>query len=286
MLSHTKAVFFLIALAGVFYFLPRREECPFISFDLAMSKINPAFPEWCGEQQKRKVRAEWKLSRKLYEKVLSAPPSAMPRIPKLIHQIWLGGALPAKYLPLQKSWKEHHPDWVYRLWTDADLQDFPFMNRKRFEEARNIGEKADIFRYEILNRFGGVYADTDFECLRPFDILHAYCDFYAGIEAPFPDQRDVMMGNALIGSVPGHPILQCCLRRIAERSPGNNPGEVMEVSGPGCLKRAYFKCCQQGRFRNVAFPFTFFYPIPAKAGDHQLGKIIKEQWLQPESFGV
>jgi mannosyltransferase OCH1-like enzyme len=40
-----------------------------------------------------------------------------------------------------------------------------------FDRASNFGEKSDIWRYEILFRLGGVYVDTDFECVRPFDSL-------------------------------------------------------------------------------------------------------------------
>ena len=36
-------------------------------------------------------------------------------------------------------------------------------------EQKILGEKSDIFRYEILYRFGGVYVDTDFECIKPFE---------------------------------------------------------------------------------------------------------------------
>ena len=39
------------------------------------------------------------------------------------------------------------------------------------DPARNLAERADVLRYEILRRHGGVYVDVDVECLRPLDDL-------------------------------------------------------------------------------------------------------------------
>ena len=75
-----------------------------------------------------------------FVKCYSANPKTAT-IAKIIHQIWIGGPLPEKYVILQKTWQELNPDWQYRLWTDSDLAGFPFRDRKRFEKAKNWGEK-------------------------------------------------------------------------------------------------------------------------------------------------
>ena len=41
-------------------------------------------------------------------------------IPKIIHQIWLG-PLPPPQRWLD-SWRDHHPDWDYHLWTNEKYQ--------------------------------------------------------------------------------------------------------------------------------------------------------------------
>jgi mannosyltransferase OCH1-like enzyme len=262
----------------IFSFCQRGSQLSFIPFDESMCKANPAFSRcYAGNKQKDH---QWQCVKKLYEKYLTSSFSEKPRIPKIIHQIWIGGPLPEKYVSLQKTWQKNHPDWEYHLWTDADVAHFPFMNRKRFEEAINIGEKADIFRYEILYQHGGLYVDTDFECLRPFDIFHHTCDFYTGIEASLDEKAVVAIPNGLIGSVPAHPIIRYCLDRIGKKSPGLTPSQVLKVSGPGCFKRAFLKCCKMGKYRNVAFPFTYFYPLPAS---HK-GSLMKE--IYPESYGI
>jgi hypothetical protein len=82
--------------------------------------------------------------------------SETPRIPKIIHHIWLGSELPEKYKAWQKTWLTHHPDWEYRLWTQKEIDEFGLKNRTQFDAARTYGEKSDIALYEILYRFGGV----------------------------------------------------------------------------------------------------------------------------------
>lgn len=40
-------------------------------------------------------------------------------IPRLIHQSWKSEAVPRRYERWQQSWKDLHPDWAYKLWTDV-----------------------------------------------------------------------------------------------------------------------------------------------------------------------
>jgi inositol phosphorylceramide mannosyltransferase catalytic subunit len=278
--------FFFLFLIGFFCFCATKKNpvlpAPFISFNECMRKKDPKFGKTPFKY--KKTKQQWKLLKELYNKHLSAPPSLQPRIPKIIHQIWLGGELPQKYYHLQKSWQQHHPDWEYRLWTDADLADFHFTHRQRFEKAVNKGEQSDILRYEILYQFGGLYVDTDFECIKPHDPLHHHCDFYIGLEVKMPGEHRPFMGNALIGSVAGHPILKHCLDGISKTEAcGNNADLIQKTTGPQCLSSAFLKLCNQGEFRNVAFPFTYFYPLPAVDRKNALPK---EKWLHEESFGI
>jgi mannosyltransferase OCH1-like enzyme len=257
---------------------------PFIAFDKSMSKAYADFSR-CYHTKLTQRREEWRAVKQLYEKHLSMPSTAASRIPKIIHQIWIGGPLPQKYHALQKTWQKFHPDWEYRLWTDADLDNFPFTDRARFERAKNFAEKADILRYEILYQYGGLYVDADFECLKPFDPLHHACDFYVGLEAIFYRRAPVKMGNALIASVPAHPILRRCLEKISQEETDGNFDRIQQVTGPECLTKAFLECCQEGEHRNVAFPFTYFYPLPAPERNSSQEEI-QSRWIQEESFGV
>jgi inositol phosphorylceramide mannosyltransferase catalytic subunit len=263
-------IFRLLFIFFIFVFIPFKE---------GVQKTDSAFPKGL----KKKGVREWKVLEKLYTGALSRPLVPKTRIPKKIHQIWLGGELPKSYLSWQMSWQRHHPDWEYRLWTDADLADFIFSDKKRFLKATNKAEQADILRYEILYRYGGLYVDTDFECLKAFDLLHMHCDFYCGLEAKMPYHNRPAIGNALIGSVPGHPILKRCLEEISKHETQGDPLKIQKYTGPCCLTRAFLQLCETKGYFNVAFPFTYFYPLPSHLREEGG---CKERWIQKESFAI
>jgi mannosyltransferase OCH1-like enzyme len=119
----------------------------------------------------------------------------VPAIPRVVHRIWLGDApMPDAHVAFGDTWRQHHPGWTVRLWTDSDAPE-----PAGSERARNLGERTDLIRYEILRRHGGVYVDTDVECLRPLDGLLTGVAAFAAYEVPG------RLCNAVLGSIPGHP---------------------------------------------------------------------------------
>jgi mannosyltransferase OCH1-like enzyme len=133
-------------------------------------------------------------------------------IPRILHQIWLGAEpFPDEFVPYRQSWTEHHPSWELMLWTEENLPT-DLRRPEVLEVLRNPAERSDILRYDLLRTFGGVYVDTDFECLRSIEALIDGVDAFAGYRKP----RRV--NNALIGSVPGHPFVECALAEIRPRT--------------------------------------------------------------------
>lgn len=197
--------------------------------------------------------------RTLYEK---NQPSAQlwsetSKIPKIIHQIWIGSPVPEELQAFLESWRSIHPDWEYKLWTDADLANFNLENRDLYDLAENFGVKSDIWRYEILYRYGGVYVDTDFEAIQVLEFLHHLYDFYTGLQTL--DTQLVQLGLALIGSRPGHPLLKACIEEL--RKSFSRPG-VTQKAGPMHFTRVFYKYA--GRYEgltDIAFPAFYFYPL-------------------------
>ena len=101
--------------------------------------------------------------------------------------------MPDAHVSYGESWKQLHPGWEMKLWTDADAPAPPGVER-----SRSLAERADLVRYEIIRRFGGVYVDTDVECLRPIGDLLAGVRAFAAYEVPG------RLCNAVIGAIPGH----------------------------------------------------------------------------------
>ena len=211
------------------------------------------------------------------------------RIPKIIHQIWLGSKLPQQYYTWQQSWIKHHPDWQYILWTDAEIEKLGLVNKPLYEACKSYGAKSDIARYEILYRYGGLYVDCDFECLQSCDIFHHGCDFYASCDNA--ENGNIMrITNGLIGVQPGHPIMKLCIEKIKQRpvAPIIGAEQVIAATGPGLLTKCFFESSSEWDGPCVIFPATYFVPLPWHArfieatSSHERIK----GWIKPESYAI
>ena len=210
-----------------------------------------------------------------------------PLIPKTIHQIWIGGPLPEKYKKIQATWKAMHPDWEYKLWTDADAKNLTMQTRELFEKATNIGQKADILRCEVLYQFGGLYLDMDFECLKPFDELHHCYTFYTG----FNHLRCVELANGLMACSPGHPLMKRMIENIsvAVSKPRDKKNawrlKVVRTSGPAFFTKQFSEYLDEtGDDSIIAFPTIYFYPAPGGRGN--MWNARGRSFIKPQSYGI
>lgn len=240
-----------------------------IDFEEGLGKGHRVFSlvEKSNADQKR-----YRLLKKVWQRNRPSftPAAKSPKIPKIIHQIWLGPKRPPPFfLKFRESWQANHPDWEYRLWTDQDLATYDFELRDLYDQSDNYGEKSDILRCEILLKYGGVYVDADFECLKPLDEIMAKYDFFSGIEPPheIPESDRVMLiSNALIGSVPNHPILKRWKHIIRDR--WKRAEDECFTTIEKVLVRTFLSFgdaveeeIDSPPHVNIVFPSTYFYPI-------------------------
>jgi mannosyltransferase OCH1-like enzyme len=154
-------------------------------------------------------------------------------IPRTFHHIWLGpDPLPEEHGPWIESWKRHHPEWEFKLWTEDNLPDDP-IRPEIAERLRAPVERADILRIEVLYRHGGVYLDTDLECLRPID------EVLEGEEFVGVCHKQGRITNTAIAAAPKHPMLEQVLgeMRPMEMYWSNASERLKEVAGPLLLER-------------------------------------------------
>ncbi|HXW86409.1 MAG TPA: glycosyltransferase [Candidatus Bathyarchaeia archaeon] len=208
-------------------------------------------------------------------------PSDYPRIPLIIHQIWLGSDVPEIFAHYRQSWIAAHVPrgWTYHLWTDADIQALDLYNKKLYDATDNYGMKSDIARLEIIDRFGGVYVDIDFECLQPLDLLHYTYDFYIGVQ-PL-DSFFVQLNNALFGACPHHPIVRHAIESMAYA--WNTYHGAPQKTGPVHVTRSFYAIKKNDRSarRDIAFPASYFYPFGT-----QEKMLNKADWLINGSYAV
>jgi hypothetical protein len=168
-------------------------------------------------------------------------------IPRIIHQIWLGGPVPPVWAAMASSWQEFHPSWEYRIWSDADGRPFVETNYSEFlrvyDSFSYLIQRADALRYLLLHRFGGVYADLDIECLRPIDTL---LDGKGALVVMEPDihaaERGIApyLSNAFIASTPGHPLMGALLQTLTDESTlALTHWDVLDTTGPYRFDRVF-----------------------------------------------
>ena len=124
-------------------------------------------------------------------------------IPKIIHHVWPGAdPFRKKFHSWRTSWMKEHPDWTFYFWR---LDNLPNNINPDIKQAVNdpgfaLCPKSDMVRFEIVRLFGGIYVDTDMECLKSFEpfLKHA---FFTGHE---DDQRRIC--PSVFGAEPNHPI--------------------------------------------------------------------------------
>jgi len=202
------------------------------------------------------------------------------RIPKIIHQIWIGTKVPDEFKTYIESWQKFHPDWEYRLWTQDDIHTFGFENIELILQSRNAAQISDIMRYEILLRYGGVYVDMDMHCLRALDELHYFFDFYVGIQ-PL-DCGSLQLGIGIIGSKPNHPIVRACIDAIQENWHNKTYNNLITViTGPiNCTKMFFMHAGISGN-RDIALPPLYFYPLGSQEDQKDI-----QTWFNQGSYAV
>lgn len=138
--------------------------------------------------------------------------------------IWQTYETPISDLPLLaqqsvETWKNLNPDWSHGYMSGADREDF-----FRTEFGGEVFDtymkypmgvmKAGLWRFAILYKNGGVYADLDTECINPIDTwLDQQYDMILDLEGNTP-----WYATQVIASSKGHKFLEDAINMAVERA--------------------------------------------------------------------
>lgn len=183
------------------------------------------------------------------------------RLPGLIHQTFPSKTLPPALEANVQALQALNPTWRHQLYDDADIARFIRSAygdaiHRRFERIDPVygAARADLFRYLLLYKLGGVYLDIKSAATRPLDTVLRPDERY--IVAQWPNGPDAKLKGAgwheetkhvrdgefqqwFIVAAPGHPFLKVViervLRNIAVYQPalhGVGKKGVLRVTGP------------------------------------------------------
>jgi len=174
-------------------------------------------------------------------------------IPKILHQLAKTDDIPAHLQGFQDSWKRLNSDYEYHLWTDESLEDWV---REQAEDFLPLFLayplsicRADLGRYLILQRVGGVYADLDCQCLQSITPLLGGRELVISAE-PQAHHAQVSFQErgfsqivcpSFIASEPGHPFWRDVAKELQRHDPAQvlTSTDVLDATGPFLLSRVF-----------------------------------------------
>ena len=139
-------------------------------------------------------------------------------IPKIIHQTWKNDKLPSQWREYFDGWYTKHPDFLHVLWNDEENLSLVQQFYPEFLDHYNwlplMIQKTDFVRLMYLHRYGGVYADLDYQC---FDNIVSHLPNTKGVmlvESPLT-LSEITQNSFMIAEA-GHPFLYDVLQLISE----------------------------------------------------------------------
>lgn len=203
-----------------------------------------------------------------------APSAGVKLIPRVIHQTYKSRAsLTDRHRAMMKTWEDLNPEWETRFYDDEACdafvrEHFPDYHAAYASLTKKV-EQSDFFRYLVVLKHGGVYADVDTECRRPMDdVIGKEDSLVVGWENEFDTdakaysrhfvrRRQVL--NWVFAGAPGHPVLISVAKHITEGArrvfTEASNRNTLERTGPGAFTdavMAHFESTQTKRsFWNV-----------------------------------
>jgi inositol phosphorylceramide mannosyltransferase catalytic subunit len=195
---------------------------------------------------------------------------------RIIHQVWFSTGILhrresakayAKLKNCRDSWKIKNPTWCHIEWNRQHsmqfMKDFYPEHFDMYRKYKYEIQRCDVVRYFFLHRYGGLYADMDYYCNKPFDeALQKYSgDLYL---VKTPNGITDHVSNSLMYSKPGHVYWKKLFMKLEQNkvkyaSYYQKHIIVMYTTGPGIVSSVF----NEFRIRHSLqwFPSNEFHPF-------------------------
>jgi len=200
-------------------------------------------------------------------------------IPLVIYQTWYTKHLPPKMKQCIEDIKYKNPEFDHYLYDDDDCRNFIKDNfdtsiLDAYDRLIPGAYKADLWRYCILYKRGGIYLDVKFKCDPEFKLLEMcdntnfvldrpfanikntitlnqemniinhkdyYENVYGRIDTYFWKNKQIGIYNAVMASPPNNDVLLECIHQIVKNvNTGYYGHNWLYPTGPGLFGEKYF----------------------------------------------
>lgn len=193
-------------------------------------------------------------------------------IPKRIIYTWFGNnEVPKDVKKCQAGWKKNNPEYEILEINERNFDIHSFKFTAEAYQSENWAFVSDVARIWAVNKFGGIYVDTDVEILKPLDKLLDVNQFWAKEDA------GQVASGLIFGSLKDDEVLQEILDAYAQLEfTDENKGQLSTVKIISHILRKHglknnkkFNLLDNGA---VVYPPVYFAPLHYWGG----GKISKK----------
>jgi mannosyltransferase OCH1-like enzyme len=179
------------------------------------------------------------------------------KIPKIIHQIWIGNKDPPyNWINTFKfDFIKKYPEYKYKLWREKDIENFNLVNKNLYNNEKELCGKADILRYEILYNYGGIYIDADSVFIdNDFDFNNLMKKVNnSGFFIAEETKNGKGLANGVIGCSKNNPIMKLTIDILSKQDCKN--AAVFKKFGPFLMDQILLS-----GLNITIFPSKYFYP--------------------------
>ena len=166
-------------------------------------------------------------------------------LPKNIFQTWEDHDSPEGMKKAMQSWHDLNPDWGYFFFTKEDRRAFiqAYFSKEILDAYDDLipgAYQADLWRYCVLYRYGGIYIDTKFILHKPIDVWlpsDVNCIFVKDKDKRRAHQAYIY--QAFIVAPPKHVVLKVAMDRCVNNIKNCNYSiDPLSITGPGVMGEA------------------------------------------------
>lgn len=167
-------------------------------------------------------------------------------IPKIIYQTWYTKNIPERIKDIIDNMLSKNKKYQHKLFDDREMEEYIFNNFdertiKAFNMLKIGAAKADLWRYLILYKDGGVYLDIDSEITSNLDDLISDDDFAIITRERNPEK---FVQWCLMFS-PNHPILKICIDKCLVNILEKKYSDILKLTGPDVFSESIFEYCSK-----------------------------------------